>query len=397
VARRSAFLLVAALAAAALEPCPGRCQQPGARDDSGTVRAVVRDREGAPIPYAVVGLLPGPEARFTDEAGTLVFRGVAPGTYRLLARQVGFRPRDSTVSVAAGATRVITLHLERLAVQLAAIKVVATSACTDPGLPDSLASPDLARLFYQLKLNAERYRLLARSYPFHFRMARTFNEYSSAGTVASTSTDTVRYLSAAGSGYQPGQVVRWGRGRGNTRGLVLNLPTLADFADTTFQASHCFVYGGVVGDSGAPAARFQFRPTVSIRTPDIEGYVDLDPVTYQVRQALVRLTHPGRALEGLMAARSVITFAELYPSIVVQSRVASEEVPAVPLVARSGIVRYTEDQRLLDVQFEQPLPGLTTQPERRGPGHRALSGAAPMTGGDLPSATAAAARRAARR
>jgi hypothetical protein len=395
VARRSALLLVAALTAAGARPRAARGQQPGAPDDSGTVRAVVLDREGAPIPYAVVGLMPGPDARFTDKTGTWVFRRVPPGTYRLLARQVGFKPRDSTVSVPAGATRVITLRLERLAVQLAAIRVVASSACTDPGLPDALASPDLARLFDQLRLNAERYRLLARSYPFHFHMARTFNEYRSAGTVASTSTDTVRYPSAAGSGYRPGQVVRWGRGRGNTRGLVLDLPTLADFADTAFQASHCFVYGGVVEDSGAPAVRFQFRPAVSIRTPDIEGYVDLDAATYQVRRALVRLTHPDRALEGLVAASSLITFAELYPSIVVQSRVASEEVPAVPLVARSGIVRYTEDQRLLDVQFEQPFPGLTPPPARPGSSRGRRDRA--MTGGDLPSTTAAPARRAARR
>ena len=68
-------------------------------------------------------------------------------------------------------------------------------------------------------------------------------------------------------------------------------------ADSGFQANHCFSYDGVVEDSGAPAVRFVYRPAEFIRTPDIEGHVDLDP-TFQVKQALVSLRIRGAPPRG---------------------------------------------------------------------------------------------------
>ncbi len=358
--------LAFALAALAASAVPARAQQPPARPGAGagagTVRGVVRGLGGEPIPYAVVALLPGYEQRFTDESGVFNFARVVPGTYRLLARQVGYKPRDSTIVVAAGATVNASLVLEHLTVQLEEIKVVAARGCTAPGPPDSVAAPDLAHVFDQLDLNAERYRLLAGSYPFHFRMERTFENYDDADRVVSREVDTLRYLSSALPSYHAGEVVAWGRGRGNERSPVLNLPTLADFADSGFQTGHCFAYAGIVDDSGTAAVRFEFRPDETIRYPDIEGWVDLDPTTYQVRKAMVRLTRPGRALEGLASASSVITFAELYPNIVVQSRVESENLPAIQPGVRLKVVRYLQKQRLLEVQFEHPLPGKPPAP-----------------------------------
>ena len=354
--RRAAGVLAAVLAAGAAA-APVRAQQPQAAPGPGIVRGTVRGLDGGPIPYAVVALLPGYDLRFTDASGAFVFQNVAPAAYHLLARQVGFRPRDTTVVVVSGRTREVPLVLEHLMVRLEAIQIVASRGCTDPGPPDSTAAPDLARVFSQLDLNAERYRLLAGTYPFHFRMQRAFTNYNAQGAVVSSETDTVRYLSTAVPAYRAGQVVTWGRGRGNERGLVLDLPTLSDFADSDFQASHCFVYEGVVNDSGKPLVRFAFQPAQSIRTPDIEGYVELDSVSYQVRRALVRLTHPGRALEGLADASSNITFAELYPNVVVQTRVHSELQPFIQLGVQNQVVRYVQDQRLLNVDFLRQLPG----------------------------------------
>jgi hypothetical protein len=345
--------LVALLAAVAGPVFGQRAPQGG----TGVVRGVVTSEEGTPIPYAVVSLLPGFGQRFTDAAGAFAFTGVPAGSYRALARQVGFRPRDTTVAVQPGATRVLRFALEHLTVELEAIRVVASRGCTVPGAPDSLVSPQLARIFDQLRLNAERYRLLVDSYPFRFRMVRRFVNYSDAGSVVDSSQDTVTYRSNAGVGYRPGQVVGWGRGRGNTLSPVLNLPTLADFADSAFQASHCFAYGGLVADSGGLVVRYNFEPAEFIRTPDIAGYVDLDPQTFQVREAVVRLTRPVRALEGLASASSTITYTELFPNIVVQSRVQSEHVPWLGLNVRGRIARYVQDQHIINVTFLTPLPG----------------------------------------
>jgi carboxypeptidase family protein len=364
-APRSTLILLAALTVLSAARNSARCQQPGGRADSGTVRGLVLDAGGEPIPYAVVELTPGSAQRFTDETGAFVLPRVTPGTYHLLARQVGFTPRDTVVTVAAGASREIKVVLERLTVELQAIQVVASEACTAPGPPDSVDSPELERIFDQLYMNAERYRILTSTYPFRFRMVRTFNDYDNAGDTLSTTTDTVPYQSISQASYQRGQVVAWGRGRNDERALVLNLPTLADFADTSFQRSHCFTYAGMVEDAGARTVRIAFRPAESILAPDIEGYVDLDSATYQVRRALVRLTHPGRALEGLSGASSIISFSELYPNIVVQSHIESETIPVLQLDVRKPIVRYTQEQRLLDVTFEKPLPTRTLPPYPR--------------------------------
>ncbi len=353
---------LAALFAALAGAGPARGQQPPARAAGGTVRGVVRGLDGQPIPFAVIALLPGYEQRFTNDSGAFAFSHVVPGTYHLLARQVGYRPGDTTVVVAEGVTRTFTLSLEHLTVQLEEIKVVASRTCTAPGPPDSVAAPDLARVFDQLDLNAERYRLLAGSYPFHFRMERTFENYDDGDRVVFHLVDTLRYLSSAVPSYRPGEVIAWGRGRGNERSPVLNLPTLADFADSSFQANHCFVYAGIVDDSGLTAVRFDFRPAEAIRYPDIEGWVELDPASYQVLKAMVRLTRPGRAIEGLAGASSVITFAELYPNIVVQSRIESETVPAIQPGVRLQIVRYLQTQRLVGVEFQRPLPGKPAAP-----------------------------------
>jgi hypothetical protein len=354
----------AALAALVAAPAGALAQRPQARSGPGIVRGIVQGEDGQPIPYAVVALLPGLGQRFTDDAGAFGFTLVAPGTYRVLARQVGFRPKDTTVVVAPNATTVVRLSLEHLTVQLAEIKVVASRGCTAPGPPDSLVSPDLAAIFDQLKLNAERYRLLVSSYPFRFRMERVFVNYAENGEVVDSLTDTVSYRSNAGPGYRPGQVVGFGRGRGNEVGLVLNLPTLADFADSSFQANHCFAYAGMVEDEDTSAVRFQYEPTVLLRTPDIEGYVDLDPVTFQVRRALVRLTHPVRALQGLSEASSTIYFAEIYPNVVVQRRIVSVSLPVLRLDVKNRIARYTQTQRMLEVRFLTPLPGNPPPPKR---------------------------------
>ena len=347
----AAYLLAVVALAAAVPPAWARQVAPV------TVRGVVRSADGLPVPFATVALQPGHAPRFTDDSGRFAFERVPPGPYHLVARQVGFHPDDTTLVVAQGRSLAVTVALEPIELELAAIRVEVTRGCTAPGPPDSAASPELTVLFDQLRENAARYRMMTEAYPFRFRMARTFVNYDASGAVADSASDTVRYLSSALAGYRTGQVITWGRGQGRTVSLVLTLPSLADFADSAFEASHCFTYEGVVQEDGRPMVRFHFEPALSIRTPDIEGDVDLVPESYQVRTAVIRLTHPGRAIEGLSKASSVITYAQLYPNILVQSRIASEHEPVYRDDLHPRVARYTEVQRLVGVAFEHPLPG----------------------------------------
>jgi hypothetical protein len=321
------------------------------------LRGLVRSTANEAIPYAVVALTPGFGQRFTDEAGAFVFANVPPGTYHLIVRQVGFRPFDTTVVKAANTLLSLTVTLERLAVELSAITVVAARHCTEPGLPDSVATPELASIFDQLRQNAERYAFLADSYPFRYRIARTFTDYDNADQVLWTATDTVQYQSNARSRYRPGDVVGFGPGPARTTARILKLPTLSDLADSAFLANHCFSFAGAVQQEGQRMVRFQFRPAESLRMADIEGDVALDAQSYQVRHATVRLTRAGRAMPGLLSAADTMTFTELYPNIVLPSRVEGTLVPSPEYGVRRKVGRSTEVQRLIDVHFLRALPG----------------------------------------
>ena len=323
------------------------------------VSGSVRTADGrAKVPYALVELDPSRGRQFTDDSGTFRFSAVPPGRYRLVARQVGFRPFDSTVVKVAGTPLAVAVELQPLVVELATITITTTRECAAPGPPDSAAAPQLAALLGQIRENAERYAFLADSYPFVFRLSRTFTDYDIAGREVYASTDTIRYLSSSRVSYRPGQVLSMSRGAEHKLSPEIHLPTLSDFADSAFQANHCFYYAGTVDRDGGTYVRFDFVPSQGLRTPDIEGEVYLDALSHQIRTTTIRLTRVARAMPGLLSTSSTITFAELYPNILILRRMEGELVPEPHSDVRSPVVRSTELRQLLDVHFVRPLPGM---------------------------------------
>lgn len=349
--RRSSVIGALALSALAAAPSPAVGQQ-----GPDVVLGVVRSG-GTGVPYAVVELvLQGKQ--FSDDSGTFRFANVRPGAYRLVTRQVGFRPFDTTVVKVAGRPLAVRVRMEPLVIELPAITVAVPRTCTAPGPPDSTLAPELVAALDQLRQNAERYAFLADSYPFHYRLSRVFADYDAAGKAVWSATDTVRYLSSGRVGYRPGQVLALGLGPEHELTKVIRLPTLADFADSAFQANHCFFYAGTVVNDSGRYVRFEYLASDSLRFPDIEGEVDLDARSFQIRTATIRLTRVGRAMPGLTSTSSTIRFAELHPNIVVPVRMEGQLVPEPRFDVRTPIARSTETQRLLDVHFERPLPGI---------------------------------------
>jgi hypothetical protein len=277
-------------------------------------------------------------------------------------RQVGYRPFDSTVVKIEGTPLVVPVNLEPLVIELTAITVAVPRSCAAPGPPDSALAPELSAVFDQLRQNAERYAFLSDSYPFHYRMARAFADHDESGRIVWSASDTVRYLSSGRVRYRPGQVLALGPGPERSLAKVIRLPTLSDFADSAFQANHCFYFAGTVERDSARLVRFDFVPVDSLRTPDIEGEVDLDARSFQIRSATIRLTRVGRAMPGLVSTSSTIVFAELYPNIVLPSRMEGQLVPTPRFDVRTPVARSTETQQLLDVRFVRALP--TAAPAR---------------------------------
>ncbi|MGH7752370.1 MAG: carboxypeptidase-like regulatory domain-containing protein, partial [Gemmatimonadales bacterium] len=178
---------------------------------------VVDELTGSNLAYSAVMLYPGFSERFADDAGGFLFPDVAPGSYRLRVRQIGYLPQDVAVPVGDTGDVVLRIALRRLVIQLPPVTVVAQAGCEQPGPPEPATTPELAVIFDQLRENAARYRLLADAYPFRYWLARVHRNEDRAGAFRVDLVDTLDYVSNAGWRYAPGRVVtpeqRGGRGR----------------------------------------------------------------------------------------------------------------------------------------------------------------------------------------
>jgi len=318
-----------------------------------TLRGVVVSETGERVAYAVVLLQPGFPQRFADDNGGFVIAGVTPGAYRLLVRQVGFIPFDSAVTVSP-ATPPLRIALRRVAVQLAAVTVQTSRHCLQPGVPDSIVNPELAAVFEQLRLNAERYQLLLDQYPFRYVVTRQLGDVRKDGG-ETTRTDSLLLRSNSRWPYAPGRVVTDDPVDGRRGVRNVHLPGLADFADPAFQNNHCFHLVGLDSLDGQSVVRLDFKAAESLHQPDVNGTVYLDPVSYQVRNTTVTLTHLDRAAPGVTSWVATATFRELRTNLIVIDRMSaltSNFAGREPW----AIVGRTELQRLSRVEFDRPLP-----------------------------------------
>jgi hypothetical protein len=344
---------VAALAAVvvlAARPLP-------AQDTTAVLRGVVMDTAGARVPYALVRILPSGTERFTDAQGVFAFTGLPLGTYRVQARQVGYEPFESAVSLR-GEGAALRIALRPLTIRLDELTVTVPGRCTAPGPPDAGTAPALAAIFAQLRENARRFAVLADSYPFQYFLERTFTDVTGSGVVRTVATDTVEYQSSARVRYRPGEVIGWGTGLRGDRARVIQLPSLPDLADSAFIANHCFAFGGMVDRDSQRVLRVAFRVAEGLRTPDIDGDADLDPDSYQLRTLTIRLTRPDRAMPGLASASATIQLTELYSNLVVPGSVRGVLEPIIDgrFWSSRSISRYVDVQRLLRIHFLRAQP-----------------------------------------
>ena len=322
----------------------------------GEVRGTVRSTLGERVSYAVVALEPGASRRFTDDSGAFALPGLAPGTYQLRARQVGYRPFDTTLVVPQDSTVTVTIGLEHLVVELQAIRVIAraisSDRCTAPGPPDPKLDPDFAAVFDQLRENAERYWLLADSYPAIYRLERRFGRPESYGRgVEWRRLDTLSLWTDARWHYAPGRVVTEERAPHGTETQV-NLPGLPDFADSAFLANHCFAFAGIEKVDGRPYARLDFRAADAIQAPDVNGSALLDPESYLIRFLRVHLTEPGRVSPFLESLEGTVAFREVMPLLVLPDRISKLERD----YDGGQIVRNFEEQRMVGFTFVRSPP-----------------------------------------
>jgi len=321
--------------------------------------AVVTAESGDFVPYAVVVLEPRFSQRFTDQAGSFAFLGVTPGTYRLQVRQVGFLPFDSTITVAA-APPPLRIALVRIAVELRGITVAARTRCLPPGRLDAAATPALVTIVEQLRLNAQRQALLLDRYPFQYHVVRELTDVLRGG-FEHTRTDTLLLRSNTRWSYAPGRVVTESAELQGTGTRDVHLPVLADFADSSFQAWHCFSLGGMQVVEGRELVRLDFRASPELREPDVNGTAYLDPVSYQVVRTRVELTRLEQAAAGVTSWTATVTFREIMPNLTTADRL-SAVTRLVPRNVPSTVVERRETQQLLRFSFLRAPPVADSPP-----------------------------------
>ncbi|OLC08023.1 MAG: hypothetical protein AUH42_02490 [Gemmatimonadetes bacterium 13_1_40CM_70_11] len=337
--------LVAAVCGASLSRAGATAQETIHRTASisGTVVAA---ESGELLPFSVVALLPGFSPRFTDQTGTFSFAGLAPGRYRLLARQIGYHPLD-TVFAVGDSVPGLRIALSHVAIQLPPVTVTGRTTCVASG---TAAAPELAAVFEQLLENARRFQLLADSFPHRFRIERIFTTVDRLGRDEVSQVDTFERESTFRWPYRPGRIVGPASGPLNNDRLV-RLPSLPDFADSTFVHAHCFRLVGQDTLAGSTFIRLDFAPVATLRATDVEGAAYMDPTSYQVRYTTVRLTRPEREMPGVAAMAATIHFSEIAPGILLHDHVRSVETFASSHTPTERI----EEQRLLGVHFLRPL------------------------------------------
>jgi hypothetical protein len=328
-------------------------QAPAAR----LIGDVVSTEGGVPLGHAMVSVLGIERQTFTSEGGVFAFAGLEPGRYRIRAVHIGYTPAEQMVEIPAGAAPPrVRIQLTRLSIQLATVKVVATSVCRTPGRPNPDVEPDFAAIVGQLRMNAEQFQLLSDSFPYKYKVEEEFFAMKGDSNRTDETVETSEYRSDThGWEYKVGDVI--GKARGRT---VMHLPTLRDFASYEFLNNHCFTYGGVVTTRDGPLIKIGFQADVQLRTPDVSGSVLLDAKTYQIRRAELHLTKMPLDMPEATAIDVTTTFGEVSPSISIITAVHG--ITSVKHRGWGAIVARGEDERMFGLEWIGADPAHPIQP-----------------------------------
>ncbi len=318
---------------------------------TGSVVAAATD---TPVPFTSVTLDPIGRERFTDGTGIFRYYALPPGHYKVRLRQIGFIPVDSTVTVAGNANLVFSLV--RVPSTLADVEVKAPiRKCYVPDENGFVGDSDLTIVLAEARKNAQRERLLRRSYPFEYKLAQSHDTYDSRDNAHRIVYDTIIFRSDDYWKYRKGKVVSEDRNKlfGDVR--VMRLPTLADFSDDRFMAAHCFKYSGISDENGSPAHEIDFSPVKEIVTPDVEGSIYIDSATYIIRRAEFRLTRGGSIKPAVVGMTVTTTYREILPNVALFDEIRSVQ-PLPGSAPGTPSVEFRQTQHLLSYRFLYNAP-----------------------------------------
>ncbi|HEY4131804.1 MAG TPA: carboxypeptidase-like regulatory domain-containing protein, partial [Gemmatimonadaceae bacterium] len=253
----------------------------------------------------------------------------------------------------------VRVELQRIAVSLAGVQVNADRRCVDPARPDPAATDPASVVVNQLVENGRQYELVTTKYPFLERMDQRFGYLDAHSSAVQTAERIDLIVSDRVWRYRPGRVIEE-----TALGRSVNVPTIAVFAQEDFLRTHCFWLASSGADSSADATtalRIEFRAASRITDPDLDGTIYLDPKSFAIRRALLRVSNLARYSDEFDSVTVNTEFTELYPGVPIVTAIDGYNHYSAP-VTRDGKARLAllERQRVVSIDFSKGPPGETS-------------------------------------
>lgn len=291
---------------------------------------------GTPLPFVDVAIESLGRERLADQHGIARFTGLPTGRVEVRVRRVGFVPLRKAITLSGADTlRVALQHLTFT------LPPVVTRDAVCPGRPAGDRST--LAIIEQMRINAERARLLAEQFPFSSDVERVLSKEGS----RERRIDTLTFSGAPTWRYSPGKLVVPSAEQRDGAVHQLLLPELTHLASDEFLEFHCFRYAGRKELDGVERLRVDFEPVQTLKQTDVSGYIWLDTLTYRLVAMTMQL---GRPINTALA-RSVRVdsrYVDVLPGI----PIAQQTCATTTIVFGSSPQRGArEDQRLLRVWF----------------------------------------------
>lgn len=346
-----------ALAGLALGPAGAQdAPRTDGRDAPIAIRVqVVMEMGGAPLGYSVVSLPELGLERFTDPNGAVTLPVARPGRVRLVAKRLGFVPRDTTVEITDAPGQRVVVALTRVSFELEPVQVVAWPPCRRPGIPQRGGDAQVRGIVEQLRQNAERFRLLTTSYPFSYTSERELSRRVLNGEETIERIDTILVAGAPDWRYEPGRIISRDRSDG-TRGWYMHIPILSDLAEDRFIENHCYHVAGLEVKEQEELLRLDIVAAQRLRGPDVNVTVWLDPTGFQLRYATFTLSEIPPQFRDLMHLVSRVRYVEVAPFIPVMHETVAENLMRTGSAGRQATA-YMERQRIVQLTFHGERPG----------------------------------------
>lgn len=333
-----------------------------AQPTTGTGRVVgivTSQATGEPLGYADATIPPLDVGTLASATGTFHLRDLPAGPTTIRVRRIGFRPAFAHVTIAAGREDTVRVALAPLALALTGFRVT-SDACPRRGTGDTVT----LALIEQIRMNAERSRLLIDEHPYVTSIERIVGDEQQEGAAIGRTTrrrivrvDTLTGAARHEWRYSPGNLVSTNRDASvdDATGKMA-VPQLTDLADDAFIDAHCFRYAGIVSLDGVRRVRIDFAPSKDVRQPDLRGSIYLDTASSQIVQTTMVLERPSPLKPATDTWTTTLTtrFHDVLPSLPVIRSLCSRTTGTSISPRGSYVVEgraAVESQRLIEFAF----------------------------------------------